>query len=115
MPPLDMPSRFEFRLVTSAATIPALHALLLASCSCWLSVLGFWHPFLAGGGDIVSVAALKDFFGALRLLAIVGVDRDQNVSCLDFSFIAFGFIFGHPQADQGATHAAYSRADRCAT
>src|SRR6478752_5183659 len=61
---------------------------------------------VARDGDVVCSVAFQGLLGALLGFSIFGVNRDQDIAVLDFSFVALGFEFAPTETDQAAGDAA---------
>src|SRR5262245_16936982 len=63
---------------------------------------------LARVGDVLGPVPLEDLLCPLHLVAIFGMDGQEDVATLDLPLIALGFELRHSVADQRACHAAGS-------
>src|ERR1039457_6919660 len=66
---------------------------------------------LTRGADVLRPGLGEDLFRPFDFCGVLGVNRDEEIACLDLAFIAFGFDLGDAQADQPAGDAARSRTD----
>ena len=48
----------------------------------------------------VGVRAIENFFRDLAFLAVVGVNRNQDIAVFDLAFVLLGFVLGNSEADQ---------------